>query len=587
MKFEDANGNGTQDLDEPGLEGWTIYLDDNDNGILDLGEVSTTTDSVGAYSFADLSAGIYVIREVQQLGWTQTFPSVVDGGAHSVTIAAGEVVSDMDFGNQREVVLLGLITGVKFEDLDGNGLRGESEPLLVGWTIYIDADGDGVLGAGERSTLTDEIGSYQFDALTDGEYTLREVQQPGWVQTFPSASANGSHIVTIAGGNTSSGNDFGNRQLVASVRIEKAINAVDPLNPTPAEDADTASGPILLVGTEVTWTYLVSNDGEVPLSVDSVVDDAGTPTDSSDDFVPVYVSGDLDGDQLLDVNEAWLFTSDGSTEYSVVSGSYRNEVVVETTGNINGTAAQDTDVNHHQGVSASITIEKGLVTGFSGKANNGVGNGLDPQPPGNPPINDGPGTSPGDPRNRGGADYDGSYELPVLDDISVIIDQILDADDVENPVVIKQGEIITWVYEVTAESEIPLVVTGIVDDAGTPEDLSDDFSPIYIGGDVNDDQLLSTGETWFYLSFGVYNYEAVDGVQYTNTATVTGMLLGTEMTVSDDDLNSHIGGNGKGNNGVGNGVDPQPPGEPPINDDVDDAPGDPGNSQGNGKGKNK
>jgi hypothetical protein len=31
------------------------------------------------------------------------------------------------------------------------------------------------------------------------------------------------------------------------------------------------------------------------------------------------------------------------------------------------------------------------------KGNNGVGNGLDPQPPGNPPINDGPGTSPGNP----------------------------------------------------------------------------------------------------------------------------------------------------------------------------------------------
>ncbi len=36
------------------------------------------------------------------------------------------------------------------------------------------------------------------------------------------------------------------------------------------------------------------------------------------------------------------------------------------------------------------------------KGNNGVGNGLDPQPPGNPPINDGPGTAPGNPGNRGG-----------------------------------------------------------------------------------------------------------------------------------------------------------------------------------------
>ena len=37
------------------------------------------------------------------------------------------------------------------------------------------------------------------------------------------------------------------------------------------------------------------------------------------------------------------------------------------------------------------------------KGNNGVGNGEDPQPPGNPPINDGPGTSPGNPGNQGGA----------------------------------------------------------------------------------------------------------------------------------------------------------------------------------------
>lgn len=37
------------------------------------------------------------------------------------------------------------------------------------------------------------------------------------------------------------------------------------------------------------------------------------------------------------------------------------------------------------------------------KGNNGVGNGEDPQPPGNPPINDGTGTGPGNPGNKGGA----------------------------------------------------------------------------------------------------------------------------------------------------------------------------------------
>jgi hypothetical protein len=37
---------------------------------------------------------------------------------------------------------------------------------------------------------------------------------------------------------------------------------------------------------------------------------------------------------------------------------------------------------------------------FKEKGNNGVGNGIDPQPPGNPKINDGPGTGPGNPGNK-------------------------------------------------------------------------------------------------------------------------------------------------------------------------------------------
>jgi hypothetical protein len=34
------------------------------------------------------------------------------------------------------------------------------------------------------------------------------------------------------------------------------------------------------------------------------------------------------------------------------------------------------------------------------KGNNGVGNGLDPQPPGNPPVNDGLRAAPGNPGNK-------------------------------------------------------------------------------------------------------------------------------------------------------------------------------------------
>lgn len=48
------------------------------------------------------------------------------------------------------------------------------------------------------------------------------------------------------------------------------------------------------------------------------------------------------------------------------------------------------------------------ATGFIIHGNNGVGNGLDPQPPGDPPINDGPGTGPGNPGNQGGGNGNGN-----------------------------------------------------------------------------------------------------------------------------------------------------------------------------------
>jgi len=54
---------------------------------------------------------------------------------------------------------------------------------------------------------------------------------------------------------------------------------------------------------------------------------------------------------------------------------------------------------------ATVVVKpEGVLTPTKG--NNGVGNGIDPQPPGNPPINDGPGTGPGNPGNRhhGGSD---------------------------------------------------------------------------------------------------------------------------------------------------------------------------------------
>jgi hypothetical protein len=55
------------------------------------------------------------------------------------------------------------------------------------------------------------------------------------------------------------------------------------------------------------------------------------------------------------------------------------------------------------GLLLSTTMSSSAIAASGGHGNNGVGNGIDPQPPGNPPVNDGPGTSPGSPGNQGGA----------------------------------------------------------------------------------------------------------------------------------------------------------------------------------------
>ncbi|MEH6588591.1 MAG: hypothetical protein V7720_18725, partial [Halioglobus sp.] len=140
------------------------------------------------------------------------------------------------------------------------------------------------------------------------------------------------------------------------IQIEKAINAVDATAPTAAEDADTAELAVaMLVDTPVTWTYLVSNTGSEALANVTVTDDHGAALDG---FAAVYVSGDTNADELLDVGEQWLYSSAG--DYTVVAGAYVNTATANATGAESEDAAQATDLNHHLGVDATVSVEKAI-----------------------------------------------------------------------------------------------------------------------------------------------------------------------------------------------------------------------------------
>jgi glucose/arabinose dehydrogenase len=86
----DLNKNGVWDNGDRRLSGWTVYLDANNNGKLDAGELHSTTDINGAFGFWKLSAGTYVVRVIAPTGWQATNPK---SNSFSLTAATGQTKS--------------------------------------------------------------------------------------------------------------------------------------------------------------------------------------------------------------------------------------------------------------------------------------------------------------------------------------------------------------------------------------------------------------------------------------------------------------------------------------------------------------
>lgn len=113
---------------------------------------------------------------------------------------AGWITAD-GIGLERSVCcdVYGSLTGAKFQDLDCDGKRDPNEPGLPGWTIQL---------SNGQTAVTDALGNYYFNNLPPGTYTINEVNQPGWTQSYPAAP--GTHTVTLASGQATGNLDFGN-----------------------------------------------------------------------------------------------------------------------------------------------------------------------------------------------------------------------------------------------------------------------------------------------------------------------------------------------------------------------------------------
>lgn len=129
-----------------------------------------------------------------------------------VTVVANQtIICTITNDDKPPVKQTAKIRGFKFNDVNRNGAfdKGDGETKLSGWTMFIDENNNQTLDHGERSRETNVYGGYAFRNLVPGTYTICEVMQTGWTQTFPVAN-NGCHDVTVTAGEDRKGVSFGN-----------------------------------------------------------------------------------------------------------------------------------------------------------------------------------------------------------------------------------------------------------------------------------------------------------------------------------------------------------------------------------------
>jgi cyclophilin family peptidyl-prolyl cis-trans isomerase len=95
--FNDADRDGIRDSGEAGIAERTVFLDLDASGDLSEADAFLSTDANGGYTFNDLGAGTFLVRQVVPDGSLPTGPA---GNVHEVTVLASQSVADRNFGSR-------------------------------------------------------------------------------------------------------------------------------------------------------------------------------------------------------------------------------------------------------------------------------------------------------------------------------------------------------------------------------------------------------------------------------------------------------------------------------------------------------
>ncbi len=292
--------------------------------------------------------------------------------------ALGIMATDADAARYSTAASTQSLGDFVWLDANRNGLQDGGEAGIDGMLVTLTGGGaDGIInGVGDTTaiTSTDVDGYYQFDNLAAGvQYQVTFGKPAGTAFTMRDAGADDaidsdagadgkSQIVTLSPGQHNPSVDAGVFVLNPGIDLEKTTSGSSNANPTAADydNEDTPDGagvPVLTAGSAVTWTYKLTNTGNVDFAKAdlALVDDNGTPTNAADDMSIAngkiaYVSGD-DGDNVLEAGESWLYEAHGTVQSLGVLGA---ATTIDFSGN---TAVDGTDGNTRSYSAGGVTVQ--------------------------------------------------------------------------------------------------------------------------------------------------------------------------------------------------------------------------------------
>ena len=396
--WHDQDRDGVQDASEPGLNGVTVELLDENGNFLDSTITTSTPLGSGFYEFTELMAGEYTVRVVETTLPPNFQPTISnatgdqqdsDGSPVTVNLADAENNPTLDFGYSTPAE--GKIGNYVWLDTDKDGIQDTGEAGINGVTVnLIDSNGSII-----ASTVTANGGPnmsngyYQFTGVEAGDYTVEVVDDTGPLSslnpspagagnddTVDSNGVNGEASVSLAlGTETINSIDFGYFADPTGVLGDRVWN---DLNRNGIQDAselglglngvtvilkDSFGTPISSTTTSGDGNYLFEglaegsyiveiDDSTLPSGFVAADDLVGTDTGVDSNGSPSPAALDSDSDSDLSIDFGYHLPCTGSIGDYIFKDS-------------NGNGLQDTDEVGINGVKISLVDDQGSVVAMT------------------------------------------------------------------------------------------------------------------------------------------------------------------------------------------------------------------------------